>query len=165
MADFETSESWKTSVRLAAAVGRLRVASNLKAVADAQQAAFLAAGEAAGALAEATTRDRGGQVGRFRDAAGALARCRSWIEVVAELTNEPVTVFGEELEMIERANKLIAASLSTLDTRDTRPPRPDNRGPRDGGRRDDAPREDFRPRQGGSGGGRGRGTSQPGGLR
>ncbi len=161
MAEFESSESWKTAVRLAAAVGRLRVASNLKAVADAQQAAFLAAGEAAGAIAEAATRDRGGQVGRFRDAAGALARCRSWIEVVAELTNEPVTVFGEELEMIERANKLIAATLSTLDTRDPRGPRPDNRGPR----RDDGPREDFRPRQGGGGGGRGRGTSQPGGLR
>ncbi|MCA9825022.1 MAG: hypothetical protein R3C29_10035 [Dehalococcoidia bacterium] len=169
MAEFETSESWKTTVRLAAAVGRLRVASNLKAVADAQQAAFMAAGEAAGAVAEAATRDRGGQVGRFRDAAGALARCRSWIEVVAELTNEPVAVFDQEIEMIEHANKLIAASLSTLDTRDSRPPRPDSRGPRDGaprdgGRRDDPrPREDFRPR--GGGGGRGKGTSQPGGLR
>jgi hypothetical protein len=170
MAEFESSESWKTAVRLAASVGRLRVASNLKAVADAQQAAFLAAGEAAGAIAEASTRDRGGQIGRLRDAAASLARCRSWIEVVAELTNEPVAVFDEELQMIEHASKLVAASLSTLDIRDSRPPRPDNRGPRDGapprdgGRRDDdRPREDFRPRQGG--GGRGRGTSQPGGLR
>jgi hypothetical protein len=152
-------------VRLAAAVGRLRVASNLKAVADAQQAAFLAAGEAAGAIAEAHARDRAAQVGRYREAAGALARCRSWIEVIAELTNEPLSVFDQEIEMADHATKLVVANLQTLDLRDSRevrPPRPDNRGPREP-RRDDArpPREEFRPRPPG----RGRGSSQPGGLR
>lgn len=165
MSEFATSDSWRTAVRLAAAVGRLRVASNLKAVADAQQAAFMAAGEAAGAIAEAQARDRAAQVGRYREAAGALARCRSWIEVIAELTNEPLTVFDEEIQIVEHAMKLVTANLQALDLRDprdSRPPRPDNRGPRDP-RRDDArpPRDEFRPRPPGRGGG----SSQPGGLR
>lgn len=161
MNDFETSDSWKTAVRLAAAVGRLRVASNLKAVADAQQAAFAAAGDAAGAIADAHVRDRGGQLARYRDASGSLARCRSWIEVIAELTNEPVAVFDEELQMIERTAKLVTASLQTLEPREGRPPRPADRGPREQRPNDRPPRDEFRPRPPG----RGRGSSQPGGLR
>ena len=159
MSEFATSDSWRVAVRLAAAVGRLRVASNLKAVADGQQAAFMAAGEAAGHIAEAQVRDRAAQVGRYREAAGALARCRSWIEVIAELTNEPITVFDQELELVDHATKLVTASLQAYEARE---PRPDNRGPREP-RRDDAgpPREEFRPRPPG----RGRGSSQPGGLR
>jgi hypothetical protein len=160
VSEFSTSDSWKVAVRLAAAVGRLRVASNLKAVGDAQQAAFVAAGEAAGHIAEAQVRDRAAQVGRYREAAGALARCRSWIEIIAELTNEPVTVFDQELELVDHATKLVTASLQAYEARDARPE--GGRGPREP-RREDArpPREEFRPRPPG----RGRGSSQPGGLR
>lgn len=156
-----TSDSFRSAVRLAAAVGRLRVASNLKAVADAQAAAFMAAGEAAGGVHEAEIRERPAQVGRLREAVAALARCRAWIHVIAELTNQPVDVFGEELGMVDHAERLVLAKLQTLDRGEPRPPRRDGRGPRDARPEQAAPRPENRPRPPG----RGRGTSQPGGLR
>ena len=46
--DPQSIEAWNTSVRLAAAVGRLKIGSNLKASADAQAKAFELAGIACG---------------------------------------------------------------------------------------------------------------------
>ena len=53
MAEFayQDVEAWNTAVRLAAAVGRLKIGSNLKASADAQQKAFEQAGLACALLA------------------------------------------------------------------------------------------------------------------
>ena len=49
---YEGSEAWTTSLRLAGAVGRLRIMSNLKAVTEAHEHAFAEAGRAAALLAE-----------------------------------------------------------------------------------------------------------------
>jgi hypothetical protein len=71
-----------------------------------------------------------------------------------------VTVFDQELEMVDHATKLVTATLQAYEARDARPPRPEagRSGPREEPR---PPREEFRPRPPG----RGRGSSQPGGLR
>jgi hypothetical protein len=128
---YQEMEAWNTAVRLATAVGRLRVGSNLKASADAQERAFEQAGYACAFLAEGSGREGPAQVGIYRDARGALAQCRSWLHVLASLMNEPDTVFGNELDMAEQCSRQVGALLRQID----RPaPRPDGRpmGPRPG---------------------------------
>ncbi|MCC7363569.1 MAG: hypothetical protein IT303_04285 [Dehalococcoidia bacterium] len=122
MAEFENVEAWNTAVRLAAGVGRLKVASNLKASADAQANAFEQAGIAAGLIAEGAGREGPAQAGLYRDARGALAQCSSWLHVLASVTNQQPEVFGQELELAELASKQVSGVLRTLD-----------RGPRPGG--------------------------------
>jgi hypothetical protein len=117
MAEFayQDAESWNTAVRLAAAVGRLKVASNLKAAESAQQRAFEQAGLACAAIAEASGREGPGQVALYREARAALARCRAWIHVLAAVTNEQDAVFGNELDLAETASRQLGAALRTLD--------------------------------------------------
>ncbi|MFN0096999.1 MAG: hypothetical protein ACKVVT_19745 [Dehalococcoidia bacterium] len=117
MADngYQDVEAWNTTVRLAAAVGRLKVGSNLKASADAQQRAFEQAGLAAALVAEGAQRDGGGAVPLFRDARGALAQCRSWLHVLAMLMNEPDTVFDNEHNLADQASRQLNAMLRNLD--------------------------------------------------
>jgi hypothetical protein len=114
---YETAESFNTALKLTSMVGRLKVASNLKAVGDAQQQAFAQAGRACALIAEAATRDGGGQAAAYRDARGALAQCRAWIHVIAELVNEPMSVFATELDLAEQATKQLNASLRALEMR------------------------------------------------
>lgn len=150
---YQSSEAWNTSVKLATAVGRLKVGSNLKASADAHEHAFEQAGLAAALIAEATTRDGPGQVPLYRDARGALAQCRSWLQVLASLMNEPETVFGNELDLAEQASRQVNASLRTMDRPAPggpggAPPRPQFRGvpPPGAPRPDRPPRQDRAPR-------------------
>ena len=128
MAEFAYTEmeAWNTALRLSAAVGRLKVASNLKAAEQAQQHAFEQAGIACAAIAEGSGRDGGGQVALYRDARGALAQCRAWIHVLAAVTNEQDAVFGNELDLAETASRQLNAALRSLD----RAPAPG--GPRGG---------------------------------
>lgn len=139
--DPQSIEAWNTTVRLAAAIGRLKIGSNLKAAADAQGKAFELAGVAAGLIAEAAQRHGPGQAGLLQDARGALAQGRSWIHVLAAVTNEQDSVFGNELDLLEQANKQIGAFLRSLDrpTQQVGGPRPQLRppgpGPRGGGPR------------------------------
>jgi len=71
MADGEqTIEAWNTAIRLAAAIGRLKIGSNLRAAADAQAKAFELAGIAGGLIAEAGTREGPAQIGLLRDGRG-----------------------------------------------------------------------------------------------
>ncbi len=109
--DHQDLEAWNTAIRLAAAIGRLKVPSNLRASQEAQDRAFQAAGDAAAHLAEAATREGQAQLAVLRDARGALAACRSWIHVLAALINEPETAFSAELDLIEQAGKQINAFL------------------------------------------------------
>lgn len=118
--DYRQSEAFNTAVRLATAVGRLKVGSNLKAAADAQGNAFEQAGMAAALIAEAITREGPAQLGLYRDARGSLAQCRAWMIVLASVMNEQDAVFGAELDLAEQASRQIAATLRTLD----RPPGP-----------------------------------------
>ena len=111
----QSIEAWNTTIKLAAAIGRLKIGSNLKASADAQARAFELAGVASGLLAEAGLRSGGGQAGLLQDARGALAQCRSWIHVLAAVTNEQESVFGNELDLIEQANRQVGAFLRSLD--------------------------------------------------
>ena len=129
MAEFEYQnvESWNTAVKLAAAVGRLKIGSNLKASMDAQQRAFEQAGLACALIAEGSAREGGAQIGLYRDARGALAQCRSWIHVLAAITNEQDSVFGNELDLAEQASRQLSGVLRTLER-----PAP-NAGPRMGG--------------------------------
>ena len=133
--DYRQSEAFNTTVRLATAVGRLKVGSNLKAAADAQGKAFEQAGMAAALIAEGITREGPSQVGLYRDARGSLAQCRAWMIVLASVMNEQDTIFASELEMAEQASRQLAATLRTLD----RPPGPaaprpaPPRGPSPGG--------------------------------
>jgi hypothetical protein len=114
--DPQSIEAWNTSVRLAAAVGRLKIGSNLKASADAQAKAFDLAGVACGLIAEAAGAGGGGpQAGLLRDARGALAQCKSWIHVLAAVTNEQDSVFGNELDLVDQASRQITAYLRSLD--------------------------------------------------
>lgn len=115
MAEFETVEAWNTAVRLAAGVGRLKIASNLKASADAQAKAFEQAGIAAGLLAEGAGREGPAQAGLYRDARGALAQATSWLHVLASVTNQQPEVFAEELGLAEQASRQIGAVLRTMD--------------------------------------------------
>ena len=105
----QSIEAWNTTIRLAAAVGRLKIGSNLKASADAQSKAFELAGVACGLIAEAAAAGGGAQAGLLRDARGALAQCKSWIHVLAAVTNEQDSVFGNELDLIDQASRQVAA--------------------------------------------------------
>ena len=138
--DPQSIEAWNTSVKLAAAVGRLKIGSNLKASADAQAKAFELAGVASGLIAEAAAAGGGAQAGLLRDARGALAQCKSWIHVLAAVTNEQETVFGNELDLIDQASRQVGAYLRNLDRGPMQQaaPRPPMRqgagpGPRPGG--------------------------------
>ncbi len=59
----QSIEAWHTTIRLAAAVGRLKIGSNLRASSDAQAKAFDLAGIACGLIAEAATREGPAQIG------------------------------------------------------------------------------------------------------
>jgi hypothetical protein len=148
--DPQSIEAWNTSVRLAAAVGRLKVGSNLKASADAQAKAFELAGVACGLIAEAAAASGGAQAGLLRDARGALAQCKSWIHVLAAVTNEQDSVFGNELDLVDQASRQVGAYLRSIDRgpgpggpQGPRPPLRQGGGPRPGG---DRPRNPGGPR-------------------
>lgn len=125
---YQKVEAWNTTVKLAAAIGRLKIGSNLKAAADAHQRAFEQAGMAAALIAEAASREGSAQVGLYRDARGALAQCRSWLHVLAAIMNEPDSVFGNELDLAEQAARQVSATLRTVE-RGAPAPRPPMRGP------------------------------------
>jgi len=136
MAEFayQDSEAWATTVKLAAAVGRLRIGSNLKAAADAQAHAFEQAGLACAYVAEGAMRDGGSQAAMYRDARASLARCRSWIHVLAAVTNEQDSLFGNELDLAEAASRQLNAVLRSLDRGGPQATgaRPPAQGPRGG---------------------------------
>ena len=144
---YQSIEAWNTAVKLAVAVGRLKIGSNLKASNDAQAHAFEQAGMAAALIAEGSAREGQAMIGMYRDARGALAQCRSWLHVLAAVTNEQDSVFGNELDLAEQAARQIAGTLRTLDRAPmgqsgpgpgpgTRlPPRPAGPQPRDRGPR------------------------------
>ncbi|MGH2610928.1 MAG: hypothetical protein ACRDHF_17745 [Tepidiformaceae bacterium] len=142
-ADYRQSEAFNTSLRLATAVGRLKVGSNLKAAADAQTKAFEQAGMAAALIAEATTREGPAQIGLYRDARGSLAQTRAWLHVLASVLNEQDTVFGNELDMADQASRQVSATIRTLDRGPGVGPRPAPRGP------DRPPQRQQGPRPGG----------------
>jgi hypothetical protein len=138
--DPQSIEAFNTTVRLAASIGRLKIGSNLKASADAQSKGFELAGVACGLIAEAASREGPAQAGLLRDARGALAQCRSWIHVLAAVTNEQESVFGNELDLLEQASRQIAAYVRTLDRgpapgsqQGSRPPMRPGGGQRPGG--------------------------------
>jgi len=111
----QSIEAWNTTIKLAAAIGRLKIGSNLKASADAQaqDPQWRRAGPAIHEISR--YRSGGGQAGLLQDARGALAQCRSWIHVLAAVTNEQESVFGNELDLIEQANRQVGAFLRSLD--------------------------------------------------
>jgi hypothetical protein len=134
----QTIEAWNTVIRLAAAIGRLKIGSNLRAASDAQAKAFELAGIAGGLIAEAGTREGPAQLGLLRDARGALAQCRSWVHVLAAVTNEQQSVFGNELDLVEQASRQVNAYARSLDRGGPaqggpRPPMRPGGGPRPGG--------------------------------
>ncbi|MGE0601307.1 MAG: hypothetical protein AB7J35_17825 [Dehalococcoidia bacterium] len=141
MAEMEgqSIEAWNTTIRLAAAVGRLKIGSNLRASSDAQAKAFELAGIACGLIAEAAGREGPAQIGILRDARGALAQCKSWIHVLAAVTNEQDSVFGNELDMVEQASRQVNAYIRSIDRGPAqagpRPPMRQGGGPRQGGPR------------------------------
>lgn len=128
--DYQDVEAWKTSLKLASNVGRLKIGSNLRASATAQDRAYEQAALACALIAEATTRDGVGQVGLLRDSRGALAQCRAWLHVLASVTNESDAVFATELDLAEQAARQVSGMLRTLDRAapGPRPPVPP-RGP------------------------------------
>jgi len=133
----QSIEAWNTTIRLAAAVGRLKIGSNLRASSDAQAKAFELAGIACGLIAEATGREGPAQAGILRDAQGALAQCKSWIHVLAAVTNEQDSVFGNELDLVEQASRQVGAYVRSMDRGPAqggpRPPLRPGGGPRPGG--------------------------------
>ena len=136
--EYRDIEAYHTAVRLAAAVGRLKVGSNLKASADAHSHAFEQAGIACGLIAEASTREGPAQLGLLRDARGALAQCRSWLSVLAAVINEQETVFANEMDMVEHASRQVGAYIRSVDRGPSQGGRPPMRpgggpGPRPGG--------------------------------
>jgi hypothetical protein len=138
--DTQSIEAWNTAIRLAAALGRLKIGSNLKASADAQAKAFELAGVACGLIAEAAAAGGGAQAGLLRDSRGALAQCKSWIHVLAAVTNEQDSVFGNELDLVDQASRQVSAFLRSLDRgpapgapQGPRPPMRQGAGPRPGG--------------------------------
>ncbi|MEX0782608.1 MAG: hypothetical protein WD557_08160 [Dehalococcoidia bacterium] len=139
-ADYRQSEAFNTSLRLATAVGRLKVGSNLKAAADAQTRAFEQAGMAAALIAEATTREGPAQIGLYRDARGSLAQTRAWLHVLASVMNEQDALFGNELDMAEQASRQIGATIRMLDRGPGAGPRPAPRGPSGPPQRQQGPR-------------------------
>ena len=148
MAEFEYQnvEAWNTAIKLAASVGRLKIGSNLKASADAQANAFDAAGVACALIAEGSMREGPAQAGAYRDARTALARCRSWLHVLAAVTNEQDSVFGNELDLAEQASRQLNAMLRAMDRGPQGAPPP--RGPLRGGPPPQGPRGQG-PRPGG----------------
>lgn len=137
MAEFvyQDVEAWNTTVKLTAAVGRLKIGSNLKASADAQEHAFEQAGLACALIAEGAGREGGAQIDLYRDARGALAQCRSWIHVLAAVMNESDAIFGNELDLAETASRQVGGMLRGAE-RPQQPPqgqqtfsRPPMRGP------------------------------------
>ncbi|MGE5594486.1 MAG: hypothetical protein ACM3S1_00465 [Hyphomicrobiales bacterium] len=139
MAEFENVEAWNTAVRLAAAVGRLKVASNLKASQDAQAKAFEQAGIACGLIAEGATAAGPAQAALYRDARGALAQAMSWLHVLANVTNEQPAVFGNELDLAEQASKQLGATLRTMERGGAGGRPPMRGGPPPTGPRNNAP--------------------------
>jgi hypothetical protein len=117
MAEFayQNLEAFTTAVNLAAAVGRLRIGSNLKASADAQSRAYEQAGMACALIAEGSAREGHTQADFYRDARGALAQCRAWLHVLAKVTNEPDSVFGNEFDLAETASRQVSAMLRSMD--------------------------------------------------
>ncbi len=122
---YQNSEAWNTAVKLATAVGRLKVGSNLKAAADAQTHAFEQAGMACALIADGSTREGAAQGGAYREARGALAQSRAWLHVLAAVMNEQDTVFGNELDLAEQAARQVGGLLRSLD----RQPAPANVAP------------------------------------
>lgn len=120
-AEYQKVEAWNSCVRLAAAVGRLKVGSNLKASQDAQQKAFEQAGLSSALVAEGALRDGPGQVALYRDARGALAQCRSWLHILALLMNEDDAVFDKEHDLAEAASRQLNAMLRAMDRDRDRP--------------------------------------------
>lgn len=136
MAEFEyqNSEAFHTAVRLAANVGRLKIASNLRASADAQAKAFEQAGLASALIAEGVMREGGAQVALYRDARGALAQCRAWLHVLAAVTNEQDSVFATELDLAEQASRQLNAAIRSAERGSPIGPGGQGRpGPRPGG--------------------------------
>lgn len=147
--DYQNVEAWNTAVKLASAVGRLKIGSNLKASAESQSHAFEQAGLACALIAEASGREGPAQIGLYRDARGALAQCRSWIHILAAVTNENDTVFANELDLAEQAARQVGAYIRVAD-RGGAPggpggPRPPMRGPAQA-----APRPPLRNQGGGA---------------
>jgi hypothetical protein len=117
MAEFEYQgvEAWNTAIKLAASVGRLKIGSNLKASIDAQAHAYEQAGLAAALIAEGAGREGPAQSGLYRDARGAIAQCRSWLHVLAAVTNEQDTVFANEFDLAEQCSRQIGAMVRMLE--------------------------------------------------
>ncbi|MEX2081582.1 MAG: hypothetical protein WEC33_08190 [Dehalococcoidia bacterium] len=124
---YTESETWNTAIRLAASIGRLKIGSNLKASGDSHAHAFEEAGVVAGLIAEATTREGIASVALYREARGALARCRSWLFVLARVTNEAESVFALELDLVDQASRQINGSIRALERGSSA--RPVDRGP------------------------------------
>jgi len=122
--EYQNVEAWNTAVRLAASVGRLKIGSVLKAAADAQQRAFDQAGVAAALIAEGSGREGSAQTGLYREARGALAQTRSWLHVLAAVTNEQDAVFANELDLAEQGSRQLSAMLRSLDRTGAGPSRP-----------------------------------------
>jgi hypothetical protein len=137
--EYQKIEAWNTAIRLATAIGRLKVGSNLKAAATAHERAFELAALAAALIADGSGREGGGQAGLYRDARGALAQSRSWLHVLAATMNEQDSVFGNELDLAEQASRQLGAMLRSAERPPVAGPRPPLRGgppppgPRPGG--------------------------------
>lgn len=127
--EYQNIEAWNTAVRLATAVGRLKIGSNLKAAADAHQQAFAQAGLACALIAEGSQREGPAQVGMYRDARGALAQARSWLHVLAAVMNEPDTLFGNELDLAEQASRQLNAVVRNIERGPSGPRPPARSGP------------------------------------
>jgi hypothetical protein len=160
--DFDRSEAYNTALRLATAVGRLKVGSNLKASADAQEHAFVSAGNACASVADGAGRDGPPQIAAYREARSSLARCAAWLHVLAALMNEQSSVFQQELDLCEQGARQIAAAIRAADRGPGGPGGaggygPGGRGATGGGGRPSGP--------GGYGPGGGRATGAPGGGR
>jgi len=131
--EYQNSDVWATLVRLATSVGRLKVVSNLRAAADAQQRAFEEAGRACGLFAGTSLRDGAAQITGLRETRAAVTRCRAWLQVLASVTNEPETAFSEELGLTEHAARQLAAMIRLAERGAPRPnARSANRGTRGG---------------------------------
>lgn len=145
--EYQNVEAWHTAVKLAASTGRLKVGSNLKASADAQAHAFEEAGLACAFIAESASREGGAQAMLYRDARTALARCRSWLHVLAAVTNENDSVFGNEFELADQASRQLGGLMRTLERGPAggqggpggRPPAPRGPGPGAGPQRHGGP--------------------------
>ncbi len=126
---YQDIEAWNTAVRLTAAVGRLKIGSNLKAAADAQAHAFEQAGLVCALIAEASSREGGAAIALYRDARGSIAQCRSWIHVLAAVTNEKDALFANEFDLAETAARQVSGILRTIDRGPAPGPRPLRPGP------------------------------------